>query len=609
MKGRSTARMVAVFVLLLFALPLLLTGSLITPVSAVTRVSVTQPVLVPTPPGSSPFTYTVTLNYADPQSGGYCQIVSGGSGTSGTVDNVVVSESSDAPHCYLRVTMPPASTDNRRVFASNADYVVSPKLCTSGICTQFSPSDWYQTRYTLSYSDGILALTLHSTQAGASYAAALNSSPTNYWLDYGAACSTTNPASASTSTKRWDTNTACGPVGGSHATIVFVYYYQFALVYSYSISGGGSRTAPRLTCTQFGSSYSPSLTTSATTYWCDNSQPWSVSPNPLTGSGPTERWVSSNTLSGTVSGTLTTVFTFVHQYAVSFAASPPEGGTTAPTGTNVWENAGPLSPLSIAAATNPYWSFTSWSASSGSITFTSATSESTTATIGGTGTITAGFGPTTPLSAGDITPSSPSITLGGSVTLTAHPAGGIPPYTYQWYTSSDCSSSPISGETSTTYLASPSSTTTYYYGVTDSGSPAASACSAGDTVALVSISLSPASGAVGTSVTITGSNFVASHSLTVSYGGSGAGMPTTCTTDASGNIASGCRFTVPYSTPGPHTVTVSDGTNSPTATFTVTFLVLDDLPFGTIAAIGVAFGGFFTVRRLSKSFAKTPPPT
>ncbi|MGD0396567.1 MAG: hypothetical protein ABSB26_06620 [Nitrososphaerales archaeon] len=87
------------------------------------------------------------------------------------------------------------------------------------------------------------------------------------------------------------------------------------------------------------------------------------------------------------------------------------------------------------------------------------------------------------------------------------------------------------------------------------------------------VSLSPSLGAVGTSVTITGSNLIASHNLTVTYDGSAAGMPTTCTTDASGNISSGCKFIVPSSSPpSSQTIIVSDGTNNPTATFTVTLL-------------------------------------
>ena len=86
------------------------------------------------------------------------------------------------------------------------------------------------------------------------------------------------------------------------------------------------------------------------------------------------------------------------------------------------------------------------------------------------------------LVAGAITPPSWSIARGQSVTLAASPSGGTGPYSYQWYTSSDCSASQISGTTSSTYLASPTTTTTYYYRVNESSSPPATACSAGDPV-------------------------------------------------------------------------------------------------------------------------------
>ena len=75
------------------------------------------------------------------------------------------------------------------------------------------------------------------------------------------------------------------------------------------------------------------------------------------------------------------------------------------------------------------------------------------------------------LLANPITPSSPAIDNGQSITLTANPSGGTSPYTYQWYsgTSSTCSSdTAISGATSSTYSASPTTNTYYCYTVNDS---------------------------------------------------------------------------------------------------------------------------------------------
>lgn len=86
------------------------------------------------------------------------------------------------------------------------------------------------------------------------------------------------------------------------------------------------------------------------------------------------------------------------------------------------------------------------------------------------------------LAAGAITPPAPTILRGQSVALTANPFGGNPPYSFQWYASSDCSTSPVPGETSSDFSASPTSTTRYYYSVSDSSSPPLSACSPGDTI-------------------------------------------------------------------------------------------------------------------------------
>ncbi len=82
------------------------------------------------------------------------------------------------------------------------------------------------------------------------------------------------------------------------------------------------------------------------------------------------------------------------------------------------------------------------------------------------------------LQAGGITPSSPKIDQGQSITLNATPTSGTTPYSYQWYTataSGSCSSSDtkISGANSLAYIASPTSDTYYCYIVNDSELPSA----------------------------------------------------------------------------------------------------------------------------------------
>ncbi|MDG6990537.1 MAG: hypothetical protein JRM99_03860, partial [Nitrososphaerota archaeon] len=67
----------------------------------------------------------------------------------------------------------------------------------------------------------------------------------------------------------------------------------------------------------------------------------------------------------------------------------------------------------------------------------------------------------TALSAGAITPASPTIDSGQSVTLTAHPSGGTGSYAYQWYSgaSTTCSTDTTALGTSATQVVSPTSNT------------------------------------------------------------------------------------------------------------------------------------------------------
>src|SRR5206468_10434308 len=83
------------------------------------------------------------------------------------------------------------------------------------------------------------------------------------------------------------------------------------------------------------------------------------------------------------------------------------------------------------------------------------------------------------LTAGPITPSTPAIDNGQTITLSANPSGGTTPYHYQWYQSASqtCPSGSPLPSTASTLSVSPASNTYYCYTVTDSsiGSPAPSA--------------------------------------------------------------------------------------------------------------------------------------
>jgi hypothetical protein len=117
------------------------------------------------------------------------------------------------------------------------------------------------------------------------------------------------------------------------------------------------------------------------------------------------------------------------------------------------------------------------------------------------------------------------------------------------------------------------------------------------TVVTSSISISPSSGVVGTSIAVSGSNFLPNSPLTVTLDGV---TVATSTSTGSGALPSGVTFNVPASTFGGHVVMVTDGYgNYATYTFSVTTSVSLSLatgPVGTpVTVSGRGFAGSSTV--------------
>jgi sugar lactone lactonase YvrE len=185
------------------------------------------------------------------------------------------------------------------------------------------------------------------------------------------------------------------------------------------------------------------------------------------------------------------------------------------------------------------------------------------------------------LTAGAITPPSPNLDNGQSITLTAHVSGGTSPFTYQWYTGASCTS-PISGATSSTYSAS--SIRTYYYQVTDSASPPISACSPGDLVtvsqALGAGAISPSSASIdlGQSVALTANPTYGTSPYTYQwYSGSSA----TCSSDSAiGGATSGIFSASPASSTY-YCYQVTDSANTPVSVTSATALVTVNAALGT----------------------------
>jgi hypothetical protein len=245
-------------------------------------------------------------------------------------------------------------------------------------------------------------------------------SPSSFYIDCLPLCTSTLtlsvPADESPGNYPVTIHGKMGGITHSFPLTLTVATQEVTMTLSYSVVGGGAPTAPVFNYVQNGVSKSLTLGTVATGLSVDAGSSWSVTPNPLGGSSSTQRWYSSQPLTGTAS-TTTIVFSFQHQYSVTFAVSPTTGGTTSPkTG---WFNAG--STISITAIQNSGYKFSSWSSSTASITIKSSSLASTSATIGGTGTITARFIPTVILS---LSPTSGSVLPGKSIGTIATIKGG-----------------------------------------------------------------------------------------------------------------------------------------------------------------------------------------
>jgi hypothetical protein len=186
--------------------------------------------------------------------------------------------------------------------------------------------------------------------SGLSTIATLNSTNSwsaSAWNDYGTTVTFPTSSILSGSNERWAISstylTISLTTGGNPYSKT--YYNQYSFQLDYVVSGNGAPTAPTLTATQFGSSYTPTLGTSLVTYWLDGGQSWSVT-NPLGGSGSNERWNSRSTVSGIVSssspvtaGTGTLTFTYYHQYLLTVAGgNGVTYGTVSPSGDNWYDN-------------------------------------------------------------------------------------------------------------------------------------------------------------------------------------------------------------------------------------------------------------------------------
>ena len=131
---------------------------------------------------------------------------------------------------------------------------------------------------------------------------------------------------------------------------------QVTMTVSYSVVGGGSPSAPVFHYVLGGVSKSLTLTQTPTAVTVDSRSPWSVTPNPLTGSGSSQQWIATVRISGIASAT-TIVFSFEHQYYLTTKVSG--AGIVSPN--SGWYNAGQT--VTIKATPSSGHKFKSWKGS------------------------------------------------------------------------------------------------------------------------------------------------------------------------------------------------------------------------------------------------------
>jgi hypothetical protein len=337
------------------------------------------------------------------------------------------------------------------------------------------------------------------------------------------------------------------------------------LTVSYGVVGGsGSSTAPTLNYMQGGVAETFTLTTSAVNITADYGSSWSVTPNPLGGSGGSERWQSSEPLSGTVSNQ-TILFTFYHQYLESLSYNVEGGGSgySAPVFTAYQFGSPVPQTLTITPAIYWYDSGSSWSVTN---PLTGSSSEQWAASQSTSGSVS----------------SSQSLVFSYQhqylLTMQASPSGAgstVPALGSSWQSAESIlpiSESPSSGQTFSSWVgAGPGSYTgpSSSAAITMNGAitEVASFTTLTGTVNSPVITLNPSSGQVGTTVAVSGSGFLATD-VACSVSGYPA-TTTTCT--VSGGILS-ATFAVANAPSGQYTITATGtpGSDHAVATFTVT---------------------------------------
>jgi hypothetical protein len=253
-----------------------------------------------------------------------------------------------SPNYIPPVTPNPSSTE-RFIIASGDSFVHTVITSVDATHNTANPEYYHQYQITLEYnianipagSPTVTDIVTYTSFGTTGLHATPTLAPTDtskVWVDATSSVTYTNPIVSGN--ERWTVSGGASPyvVSSSVAassTLNPTYYHQFKIIFWYTVSGGGTPTAPTVDYTKFGSSQTMDAATDGTSYdWVDaGTTVWYT--NPLSNSGSTERWQANYLISsgksaigGSVAGSGNLNPMYYHQYLVTFGVTSLDSTAT-----------------------------------------------------------------------------------------------------------------------------------------------------------------------------------------------------------------------------------------------------------------------------------------
>jgi len=240
--------------------------------------------------------------------------------------SVTVTTIGNANGSILAVVPPPSTGFSRDIFTGNllSEQIVtcSSKGCTFAT-TQLTVYSQVEESFTFKISGGGSGYTTPSLSYY--FEGAHASSPLGgyIWID---CCSTVwsvpSTLGGSTITEQWAANpdSIQGVITPDSAgsSLEIIYYQQFSLMASFSVTSGLGYESPQLKYTEYGVSQTGSPTVNPTPYWADAGTEWSIS-SIIIGPSSSEQWTAAHAsvLSGTVTANTTISPIYYQQYLIT----------------------------------------------------------------------------------------------------------------------------------------------------------------------------------------------------------------------------------------------------------------------------------------------------